>query len=85
MLTDYSEDALVEQPAIALLAELGWETQNCYHETADTDLPTQLGAAPTLISDSHRPREEERRRPRPVKWCTNSRLLHPLVRQFNSP
>ena len=33
MLADYSEDTLVEQPAIALFAELGWETLNCYHET----------------------------------------------------
>ena len=29
----YGEDALVEQPAIALFGELGWTTQNCYHET----------------------------------------------------
>ena len=28
----YTEDALVEQPAIALLAELGWETYNAYRE-----------------------------------------------------
>ncbi len=28
----YTEDALVERPAIALLAELGWETVNAYHE-----------------------------------------------------
>jgi type I restriction enzyme R subunit len=28
----YTEDALVERPAIALLAELGWETVNTYHE-----------------------------------------------------
>ena len=25
------------------------------------------------------------RRPRPVKWCTNCRLLHPLVHRFSSP
>jgi type I restriction enzyme R subunit len=31
-MSGYSEDALVEQPAIALLAELGWETVNAYHE-----------------------------------------------------
>jgi type I restriction enzyme R subunit len=31
--TDYSEDVLIEQPAIALFAELGWETANCFHET----------------------------------------------------
>jgi len=30
--TGYTEDALVEQPAISLLAELGWETINAYHE-----------------------------------------------------
>ena len=28
----YSEDQLVEQPAIALLEELGWETLDCYGE-----------------------------------------------------
>ncbi len=28
----YTEDALIEQPAIALLGELGWETVNAYHE-----------------------------------------------------
>ena len=30
----YSEDALVEQPAIALFVELGWETANLYGEWA---------------------------------------------------
>jgi type I restriction enzyme, R subunit len=30
--TGYTEDSLIEQPAIALLAELGWETVNAYHE-----------------------------------------------------
>jgi len=30
---DYSEDALVEQPAIALFAELDWETAGCFYET----------------------------------------------------
>ena len=28
----YSEDELIEQPAINLLAEMGWETLNCYSE-----------------------------------------------------
>lgn len=32
MTNSYSEDILVEQPAIALFDELGWETANCYHE-----------------------------------------------------
>lgn len=30
---DFTEDSLVEQPAIALFSELGWETANCYEET----------------------------------------------------
>jgi type I restriction enzyme R subunit len=29
---DYSEDALVEQPAIELFGSLRWETANCFHE-----------------------------------------------------
>jgi type I restriction enzyme R subunit len=29
---DYSENALVEQPAIALFRELGWEAANCFYE-----------------------------------------------------
>jgi type I restriction enzyme R subunit len=33
MSVDYSEDSLVEQPAIALFAELGWGTANCFDET----------------------------------------------------
>ena len=30
---DYTEDALIEQPAIELLHELGWTPANLYHET----------------------------------------------------
>lgn len=30
--SDYSESALVEQPAIELFRELGWETADCFHE-----------------------------------------------------
>lgn len=33
MSSNYTEDALIEQPAIALLADLGWKTKNCYHES----------------------------------------------------
>ena len=29
---DFSENALVEQPAIELFGQLGWETANCFHE-----------------------------------------------------
>lgn len=32
MTNSYSEDILVEQPAIALFEALGWETANCYNE-----------------------------------------------------
>jgi type I restriction enzyme R subunit len=51
-----SEDAAIEQPTIALFAELGWETLNCYHENfgpfsllgretmADVVLPNRLRA-----------------------------------------
>ena len=39
----FSEDQLVEQPAIALFADLGWDTVNAYTET--------LGSAGTLGRD----------------------------------
>ncbi|MEW6063995.1 MAG: type I restriction endonuclease subunit R [Bacillota bacterium] len=35
-MNDYSEDALIEQPAIDLFAQLGYETVNCFHETLGT-------------------------------------------------
>lgn len=31
-MNDYSEDALVEQPAIDLFSQLGWKTANCFYE-----------------------------------------------------
>ena len=37
MNTSYSENELVEQPAIDLLTELGWETKNCHNELAEGD------------------------------------------------
>src|SRR5215207_8141490 len=33
MNSQFTEDALIEQPAIALLGKLGWETANCFDET----------------------------------------------------
>jgi len=30
---DFSEDALIEQPAIKLFRDLGWETFNAFNET----------------------------------------------------
>jgi len=40
----YTEDQLVEQPAIRLFQDLGWDTINAYHET--------LGQAGTLGRDN---------------------------------
>lgn len=37
MSTDYSEDTLVEQPAIALFHQLGYETANCFNERLGSD------------------------------------------------
>jgi type I restriction enzyme R subunit len=31
-MNDYSKDSLVEQPAIELFRELGWQTANCFLE-----------------------------------------------------
>src|SRR5437016_3600132 len=31
--SDYSEDTLIERPAIALFADLDWETADCFYET----------------------------------------------------
>ena len=36
----YTEDALVEQPAIELFAELGYETANCFEEKVGTENST---------------------------------------------
>ena len=33
----YSEDELIEQPAINLFTEIGWETLNCYSEFDQRD------------------------------------------------
>jgi len=42
MTTDFSENTLVEQPAIALFGELGYTTANCYSE--NTVLMAMYGA-----------------------------------------
>ena len=38
--TDFSENALVEQPAIALFEELGWLSANCFQEKVGTTIST---------------------------------------------
>jgi type I restriction enzyme R subunit len=32
-MSGFTENSLVEQPAIALFAELGWKTTNCFYES----------------------------------------------------
>ncbi len=53
--TDFSENTLVEQPAIALFGELGYATANCYHEKIGTsnsslgrETPADVVLAPKL-------------------------------------
>src|SRR5215213_4227213 len=47
-MSSYSEDALVEQPAIALFSDLGWERANCWGEkfgdngTLGRETPTEV-------------------------------------------
>ena len=52
---DFSENTLVEQPAIVLLAELGWETANCFREFDQVDgspLRRKTRAEVVLVSRS---------------------------------
>ncbi len=37
MTNPYSEDALVERPAIALFRQLGWDIANCFDEVFGDD------------------------------------------------
>jgi type I restriction enzyme R subunit len=39
MVQGFSEDALVERPAVALFRDMGWEVVNCYHETFGPAVP----------------------------------------------
>lgn len=32
-MSGYTKNSLIEQPAIALFADLGWETANCFNES----------------------------------------------------
>jgi type I restriction enzyme R subunit len=62
-----SEDAAIEQPTIALFAELGWQTLNCYHENfgplsllgretmADVVLPNRIHAAIKKLNEGISP------------------------------
>ena len=48
----YTEDSLVEQPAIALLGDLGWETVNAFDEfeSGDSTLGRETKAEVILTS-----------------------------------
>jgi type I restriction enzyme R subunit len=50
---DYSENSLIEQPAIALFGELGWQTINCFHEFEEaggSPLGRETAAEVVLVS-----------------------------------
>ena len=51
MQNPYSEDQLVEQPTIALLASLGWETMDCYNEFDQGSSPLGQGEQGRSRSD----------------------------------
>lgn len=57
---DYTEDNLVEQPALQLLGDLGWETANCFHEvfgeggTLGRETPAEV-----VLTSRLRPKLEE--------------------------
>lgn len=46
----YTEDALVEQPAIKLFDELGWDTLNCWDEIFGDPHPNPLDSGSELRS-----------------------------------
>ena len=52
-MSDFTEDALIEQPAIALFGELGWDATNCFHEfehTGGSPLGRKTPAEVVLVS-----------------------------------
>ena len=51
-ISKFGEDALVEQPSIALFEELIWETADCYHEIVGSngDLGRQTTSEVVLVS-----------------------------------
>lgn len=60
MRSDYSEDAMIEQPAIALFSALGWQTINCFYErfgpggTIGRDNSAEAVLVPRLRAALHR-------------------------------
>ena len=56
-MSDYSEDALVEQPAIALFAAMAWETVNGFHEfdQAGSSPPERQAKSEVVLAGRLRP------------------------------
>ena len=63
--SSYTEDALIERPAIALLAALGWETVNAYHSSTTVRARWAGRPGPRLSSPSAfvRPYSDSTRKP----------------------
>nr|QNO45933.1 hypothetical protein DMJHIOCL_00012 [Methanosarcinales archaeon ANME-2c ERB4] len=53
MTGEYTENTLVEQPAIVLFAELGWQTANCFSETFGTGSTLGRETAGEVVLISH--------------------------------
>jgi type I restriction enzyme R subunit len=49
----YTEDELIEQPAVALLSDLGWETFNAYHEFDHSSSPLGRETRSEVIITTH--------------------------------
>ena len=49
----YNEDFLIEQPAIALLATIGWQTANCYEETFGSNASLGRETSDEVVLLSH--------------------------------
>lgn len=88
IMNPYSEDELIEQPAIDLLTEIGWETRNCYNEfgqeaenplgretKADVVLTSRLQAAVKRLN----PNATQEAINRAIEELTRSRTLMSLA------
>ncbi len=49
MTMNFSEDSLIEQPSIVLLASLGWDTADCYEETFGTQGTLGRGTSSEVV------------------------------------
>jgi type I restriction enzyme R subunit len=49
-MSDFTEDSLIEQPAITLLEQLGWQTANCYDEMFGVGAGRETPAEVVLVA-----------------------------------